>query len=139
MLIGEGQSERNATTGGIALHIGRLTLWARAWLVVLFVLAVAGCASPERLPPVPSADTAKALPLGLANARFFPLVDRAAMIAEWEQCPQAPEAGAGTGAGCPAAPPHTFSPFPAAATTARSVPASWSGGPKPVIAPSFRS
>lgn len=85
MLIDEGQSERNATTGGIALHLGRLTLWARAWLAVFFALVVAGCASPERLPPVPSAETARALPLGLANARFFPLVDRAGMIAEWEQ------------------------------------------------------
>jgi len=45
---------------------------------------VVGCASPERLAPVPSANTSKALPLGLTNARFFPLVERTQFIAEWE-------------------------------------------------------
>ena len=85
-MIGQRQSERDATTGGLPFHLGRLSLRARAWFVAFFVLAVAGCASPERLPPVPSADTARALPLGLANARFFPLAGtRAELIAEWEQ------------------------------------------------------
>jgi predicted patatin/cPLA2 family phospholipase len=66
-------------------YIRRLSQRTGVWFVALCVLAVAGCTSPERLPPVPSAETAKALPLGLANARFFPLADRAGMIAEWEQ------------------------------------------------------
>jgi hypothetical protein len=34
--------------------------------------------------PVPSADTARALPLGIANARFFPAAQLAEMKAEWE-------------------------------------------------------
>jgi predicted patatin/cPLA2 family phospholipase len=46
---------------------------------------VAGCASPERLPPVPSADTARAFPLDLANARFFPLDEHEELFAEFEQ------------------------------------------------------
>jgi predicted patatin/cPLA2 family phospholipase len=57
----------------------------RILVAVFFPLALAGCASPERLPPVPSADTIRALPLGLANARFFPLQERTQFIAEWEQ------------------------------------------------------
>jgi hypothetical protein len=51
----------------------------------VFILLAAGCASPVRMAPVPSADTARAFPLGLANARFFPLQERAEFIAEWEQ------------------------------------------------------
>jgi len=35
------------------------------------LIAVAGCSVPERGLPVPQADTARALPLGIANARFF--------------------------------------------------------------------
>jgi hypothetical protein len=60
-------------------------LRTRAWFAAFVVFTVVGCASPERLPPVPSADTARAYPLGLANARFFPLQERAEFIAEWEQ------------------------------------------------------
>src|SRR5947209_20536695 len=33
---------------------------------------LAGCAPPERGPAVPRADTERALPLGLADARFYP-------------------------------------------------------------------
>jgi predicted patatin/cPLA2 family phospholipase len=58
---------------------------ASVWLAVFFVLTIAGCASPERLPPVPSADTARAYPLGLANARFFPLQERAELVDEFER------------------------------------------------------
>ena len=76
MAIDQGQSGWGTTTGGSPFRSGGLSLRARAWFVVLCGLAVAGCASPERLPPVPAADTARALPLGLANARFFPLGTR---------------------------------------------------------------
>jgi predicted patatin/cPLA2 family phospholipase len=85
MVIDQGQKGWDATMSGLLFHRGGFSLRARAWFAVLFVLAVAGCASPERLPPVPSADTTRALPLGIANARFFPLVQRAEFIAEWEQ------------------------------------------------------
>jgi len=44
--------------------------------------AVAGCAVPARGPAVPPADTVRALPLGVPNARFFADGDPAPMIAE---------------------------------------------------------
>jgi len=44
--------------------------------------AVAGCAVPARGPAVPPADTVRALPLGIPNARFFADGDPAPMIAE---------------------------------------------------------
>jgi hypothetical protein len=40
-------------------------------LLFLIGLAVGGCSIPGREPAVPMADTEKALPLGLANARFY--------------------------------------------------------------------
>ena len=43
---------------------------------------IAGCSVPERGPAVPQADTARALPLGIANARFFADGDPKAMIDE---------------------------------------------------------
>ncbi len=61
---------------------------AGAWIAALLVFAVAGCASPERLPPVPTADVAKAQPLGIPNARFFPGAEHAELIAEFEQAVQ---------------------------------------------------
>jgi len=57
----------------------------RRWVAAFLVLFVAACASPVRLPPVPSDDTVRALPLGIANARFFPLMQRAEFTLEWEQ------------------------------------------------------
>jgi len=57
----------------------------RRWVAAFLVLLVAACASPVRLPPVPSDDTVRALPLGIANARFFPLMQRAEFTLEWEQ------------------------------------------------------
>jgi predicted patatin/cPLA2 family phospholipase len=42
----------------------------------------AGCAIPDRGPSVPAADTTRALPLGIANARFLADDDPAPMIAE---------------------------------------------------------
>src|ERR1700754_1869317 len=59
-------------------------LAARFWVAALLMLAIAACASPMRLPPVSSDDTILAKPLGIANARFFPLMQRAEFIAEWE-------------------------------------------------------
>jgi predicted acylesterase/phospholipase RssA len=40
-------------------------------ILVLLALGVAACSIPERGPGVPQADTERALPLGLANARFY--------------------------------------------------------------------
>jgi predicted patatin/cPLA2 family phospholipase len=51
-------------------------------IAALCALTMAGCASLERLPHAPAADMARALPLGLSNVRFFPLQQRAELIAE---------------------------------------------------------
>jgi predicted patatin/cPLA2 family phospholipase len=61
-----------------------LVLQKFALLAVLSIglVAVAGCSFPERGPAVPQADTARALPLGIANARFFADGDPTPMIEE---------------------------------------------------------
>jgi predicted acylesterase/phospholipase RssA len=46
------------------------------------VLSLGACSIPERGPGVPAADTTRALPLGIANARFFADGDPKAMIDE---------------------------------------------------------
>ena len=46
-----------------------LRLAAIAFVCIL----LAACSTPTRLPPVPAADTWRAQPLGIANARFFAL------------------------------------------------------------------
>lgn len=46
------------------------------------VIALGACSVPERGPAVPAADTARALPLGIPNARFFADGDPKAMIEE---------------------------------------------------------
>ena len=53
-------------------------------MVVLSIVAlmVAACSYPERLPSVPRADTARAQPLGIPNARFFADSDANLMIQE---------------------------------------------------------
>jgi hypothetical protein len=51
-------------------------------LLLAVALAAAACSHPERLPSVPRADTARALPLGIPNARFFADGDVAPMIQE---------------------------------------------------------
>jgi predicted acylesterase/phospholipase RssA len=54
-----------------------------AWIAALLVvLVVTACTSLERLPSVPPSETPKAQPLGLTNARFFPLQQRDEIIAE---------------------------------------------------------
>lgn len=67
----------------------RPELLGAAWLpatrmavVALVVLLAAGCGSTARLPPVPSADAVRAQPLGLPNARFFPVEAAPEMYAE---------------------------------------------------------
>ena len=59
--------------------------WSRACIVAIVVLLVGGCSSPERLPAVPDADTYRAQPLGIANARFFPTVQLDEMVAEGQR------------------------------------------------------
>jgi predicted patatin/cPLA2 family phospholipase len=53
-------------------------------LIALIGLSIglAGCSHPDRGPAVPSADTTRALPLGIANARFFADGDPGPMIEE---------------------------------------------------------
>ena len=57
----------------------------RVWMVAAMAaigMAVGACSVPERLPAVPRADTERALPLGIANARFYPDSDPQPMIAD---------------------------------------------------------
>ena len=51
-------------------------------LLTVLALGVAGCSVPERGAGVPQADTERALPLGIANARFFADADPKAMTDE---------------------------------------------------------
>jgi hypothetical protein len=51
-------------------------------LLATLALGVAGCSIPERGAGVPSADTERALPLGLSNARFYADADPKAMTEE---------------------------------------------------------
>jgi hypothetical protein len=46
------------------------------------IVAMGGCSLPERGAPVPQADTTRALPLGIPNARFFADGDPKPMIEE---------------------------------------------------------
>jgi hypothetical protein len=55
-------------------------LMIQAMLVI--GLAVAGCSVPVRLASVPRADTERAMPLGIPNARFFADADPKAMVAD---------------------------------------------------------
>jgi predicted acylesterase/phospholipase RssA len=70
-----------------------MTLKKLVSLAVLSIglVAVAGCSIPERGPAVPQADTARAMPLGIPNARFFadgdpkPLMEEAMRALEREE------------------------------------------------------
>jgi hypothetical protein len=53
-----------------------------ASLAALSIVVVTGCSIPERGAAVPADDTVKALPLGIANARFYADADPGAMIQE---------------------------------------------------------
>jgi len=79
---------RRGPATGIPVRRGRFSPWIGACLAAVFLLTAAACSSPERLPAVPTADTAKAFPLGLANARFFPVKEKAELLAEFEQAIQ---------------------------------------------------
>lgn len=57
----------------------------RSALVVMLVLGMAGCSIPERGTGVPQADTERALPLGLSNARFYADGNPKVMIEEGMQ------------------------------------------------------
>ena len=82
MTIAQKLRSRDAAANSIGYDRGCRSLPSRFWLVAVVVLLLASCASPERLPPVPNAETFKAQPLGLANARFFATVDLDGMMAE---------------------------------------------------------
>jgi predicted patatin/cPLA2 family phospholipase len=85
MFISYGRCDGNAAAGGFFLALVRLLRWPKAWIAAFLILIVAGCSSPERLPPVPTADTGKAFPLGLTNARYFPVKQHAELFAEFQQ------------------------------------------------------
>ena len=51
-------------------------------LTAAALVLVAACSHPDRLPSVPRADTARAQPLGIPNARFFADSDASQMIEE---------------------------------------------------------
>ncbi|MEX2296687.1 MAG: patatin-like phospholipase family protein [Dongiaceae bacterium] len=51
----------------------------------LLLLALAGCASPERMAPVPTEEVVNAMPLGIENARFYPGEQHDALLAEFRQ------------------------------------------------------
>jgi predicted patatin/cPLA2 family phospholipase len=82
-MIHDRPRRRGTAARALSIRLAALTQHARASLAAILVLAAAGCASPQRLPPVPVADTARAFPLGLANARFFPLQERAELVEEF--------------------------------------------------------
>jgi len=64
----------------------------------------AGCASLDRLPPAPAADTVRALPLGLANARFFPFQQRDALTEEGLRAQERQRQARGLAPGAPLPP-----------------------------------
>ena len=51
-------------------------------LALALAMAVAGCGTPPRGPAVPEVDLARALPLGIPNARFYADADPAPIVAE---------------------------------------------------------
>jgi hypothetical protein len=74
-----------------------------AFLVLLTGIAVLGaCSFPERSPAVPRTDTTRALPLGLANVRFFadgdprPMMEEAARAYERQEATLRAEGAANT-------------------------------------------
>jgi len=57
-------------------------------ILLMAGLALGACSIPERGPAVPMADTERALPLGIPNARFFPDSDPRPMIEDAERALQ---------------------------------------------------
>ena len=66
--------------GGGNMSLNRLLL-----AVALVCLVGTGCSIPDRADSVPRADTTRAMPLGIPNARFFADADPKAMVAEGVQ------------------------------------------------------
>ena len=96
----------------------------RVWLFAAMAaigIAVGACSVPERGPAVPRADTERALPLGIANARFYPDGDPQADDRRRDRGIAARDCGAAARRERCRRP--TTSPSRAAATTARSAPA----------------
>jgi len=71
-------------------------------------IAVSACSVPERAPAVPRADTERALPLGIANARFYPDSDPQPMIADATEALQREMAALPPGAKLPKGRPFPF-------------------------------
>ena len=61
----------------------------------LCVIVLGACSIPERGPGVPVADTTRALPLGIPNARFFADGDPRPMIEEGTRAFEREQAAAG--------------------------------------------
>ncbi len=72
-------AQTTITSKGVVLILQKL---ASLTVLAISLVAVAGCSVPERGPPVPQADTARALPLGIPNVRFFADGDPRPMIEE---------------------------------------------------------
>jgi len=62
-------------------HVAGRIPFGLAWAAGL-LLALTACSTPERMAPVPLADTVAAQPLGIANARFYPGQQSQDMIQE---------------------------------------------------------
>jgi hypothetical protein len=78
-----------------------------AWIAALFVvLVVTACTSLGRLPSVPPSETPKAQPLGLSNARFFPVQQRDDVIAEGERALERQRKALGLAPDAPLPPAH---------------------------------
>ena len=60
----------------------------RSMALIALAVIITGCASPQRLPAVPSADVLSAAPLDIPNARFFPDEQRAELHAEFHRAAQ---------------------------------------------------
>ncbi len=79
MVIDQRQNGWDATTGDLPFRSGLLSLRVRAWFVAFCALAVAGCASPERLAAVPKGQEAAAIVGGMTGIRYWQKADLALM------------------------------------------------------------
>jgi hypothetical protein len=76
---GDAASSAAFKVGVWFLNLGKLASLA---MLLICLGAIAGCSIPDREPGVPQADTARVLPLGIANARFLADGDPKAMMEE---------------------------------------------------------
>lgn len=91
----------------IIRDFGGFSRWAKALVPALILLAITGCAATDRLNAVPANETVRALPLGLANARFFPATQGAELLAEGTKADQRQRQRLGLAPDAPM-PPTTF-------------------------------